>query len=233
MVKGTKLVAYYRVSTKRQGASGLGLAAQREAVRKFAEQHGAKIIAEHTETESGKLTTRPELIKAIARAKRSKATLIVAKLDRLARNAGFLLTLQGSGLPLAFCDYPNANELTVGIMAVVAEDERRAISKRTKEALAQAKKRGVRLGSQRSGHWEDREEERRKGGLKGSKIAAKLHHERAMEAYIDIAPLIAELRDEGLSLQKIADRLNDDGHRTRRDKPWNAVQVSRVLKQGV
>ena len=229
----TLIVAYYRVSTARQGKSGLGLDAQRETVRAYADRHGAKIIAEYTEVESGKNSDRPELHKAIARSKRSKSHLVFAKLDRLARNAGFLLSLKDSldqhGVPVVFCDYPNANNLTIGIMAVVAQDEARAISKRTKEALAQAKKRGVLLGSARPGHWDGREDRRLAGAKKGSQLAAKVNASLKQEAYVDLVDQINTLLDDGKSYRAIAKELNDQGYRTRRGKTWSHVQVKRVV----
>ena len=155
-----RLISYLRVSTKRQGQSGLGIEAQRAAVEAHANLLGAKIDGEYLEVEKGRRKDRPELTKAVAHAKRTKATLVVAKLDRLSRNAGFLLTLRDSGLPLIFCDMPGANELTVGIMAVVAEAEGKMISQRTKDALQAAKRRGVKLGSARPDHWEGLEDRR-------------------------------------------------------------------------
>jgi hypothetical protein len=128
-----RFVAYERVSTKRQGASGLGLAAQRKAIDDFLASRGAEVIARFTEVESGKLANRPELAKALHLAKVTGATLLIAKLDRLSRNAAFLLTLRDSGVRFVAADMPEANDLTVGIMALVAEQEREAISRRTRE----------------------------------------------------------------------------------------------------
>lgn len=131
------------MSTVKQGRSGLGLEAQRAAVEAYAERIGAKIARAFTEVESGKINERPELAKALHLAKVTGATLTIAKLDRLSRNAAFLLTLRDSGVRFIVADMPDANELTVGIMALVAQQEREAISKRTREALAAAKRRGV------------------------------------------------------------------------------------------
>lgn len=224
-----RLISYLRVSTKRQGQSGLGIEAQRAAVESHARDLGLKIEGEYVEIETGKRKGRPELAKAVAHAKRTKSTLVVAKLDRLSRNAGFLLALRDSGLPLVFCDMPGANELTVGIMAVVAEEERKMISRRTKDALQAAKQRGVKLGSARPGHWKGREQRRVAGAKAGGQAAAIVHKQTADESYADLVPLVEKMRAQGSSLQAIANELNDMGHTTRRGKPWNRVQVSRVL----
>jgi DNA invertase Pin-like site-specific DNA recombinase len=147
MTAGQRLVAYERVSTVRQGASGLGLEAQRKVIEDFAVARGAEVLARFTEVESGRKANRPELAKALHLAKVTGATLVIAKLDRLSRNAAFLLALRDSGVRFVAVDMPEANDLTVGIMALVAQAEREAISRRTKEALAVAKARGVKLGN--------------------------------------------------------------------------------------
>lgn len=226
-----EIIGYLRVSTKQQGASGLGLEGQRAAVEAFAKQTGAKVGSWYTEVESGKKADRPELARALGHAKRSKATLVVAKLDRLSRNAAFLLKLQDGKVPLVFCDYPKANELTIGIMAVVAQNEAKAISDRTKAALTAAKARGTKLGSARPGHWKGREDARLAGALKGTAEAAKARVKAAEEAYTDLMPALTAFKAEGLSLRDMAAKLNAAGHTTRRGKPWNPVQVSRVLER--
>jgi DNA invertase Pin-like site-specific DNA recombinase len=169
------------------------------------------------------------LARALAHAKRSKATLVVAKLDRLARNVAFLSTLMRSGVDFVCCDNPHANKLTIHILAAVAEDEAERISARTKAALAAAKTRGTLLGSARPDHWKGKEDARLAGLARGRTIAAKAITAAATEAYADLLPNMKELREAGKSLQNIADELNQLGHTTRRGKPWNAVQVSRVL----
>jgi len=226
-----KIVAYFRVSTKRQGESGLGLDAQQTAVEQFAHRTGGEIVSSYTEVETGKRSDRPELARAIAHAKRSKATLVVAKLDRLARNVAFTSALMESGVEFLACDQPHANKLTIHILAAVAEHEAEAISQRTKAALAAAKARGVKLGSAREGHWRGREDRRQAGLAKAQKAAAKARVRLADEAYADIADDLKLMRDEGLSLRKIAERLNADGHTTRRGKPWNPMQVRNVLER--
>src|SRR3954447_16143600 len=142
-----RVVAYYRVSTAAQGRSGLGLEAQRNAVARFCQGRSCEVLGEYLEVESGKRNDRPELAKALHHAKVTGATLVVAKMDRLSRNAAFLLTLRDSGAKLVAADNPDVNDMTVGILAVVAEEERKAISARTTEALQAAKARGVRLGN--------------------------------------------------------------------------------------
>src|SRR6266436_4972669 len=142
----SRFVAYYRVSTDRQGRSGLGLDAQRYAVMRHVASHDGELIADFCEIESGKRSDRPQLAAAIAAAKKAKATLIIAKLDRLARNVHFISGLMESGVEFVAADMPMANRLTVHILAAVAEHEREAISARTKAALAAAKARGVELG---------------------------------------------------------------------------------------
>src|SRR5882672_7409199 len=151
-VQRSKFVAYLRVSTAKQGRSGLGLEAQRESVRQFVVSRSGKIIApELVEVETGKRNDRPELGKALKRCRLTGATLVVAKLDRLSRNAAFLMTLRDSGVDFIAADLPEANTMTVGVMAVVAQHEREAISQRTKAALQAAKARGTKLGGRRTG----------------------------------------------------------------------------------
>ena len=230
-MNGAKIVAYFRVSTERQGQSGLGLDAQRTAVEQFAQRTGAEIVTSYTEIETGKRADREELARAIAHAKRSKATLVVAKLDRLARNVAFTSALMESGVEFVACDQPHANRLTIHILAAVAEHEAEMISQRTKAALAAAKNRGVKLGSAREGHWDGREEQRQVGLAKAQKAASKARARLADEAYEDIADDLKTMRAEGLSLRAIAERLNEQGHTTRRGNAWNPMQVRNVLKR--
>src|SRR5215207_2669928 len=176
-------VAYYGVSTERQGRSGLGLAAQRKAVEDFLNGGNWRLVAEFTEIESGKQSDRPALAKAFQACRLRHAKLVIAKLDRLSRDAHFLLGLEKAGVDFVAADMPQANRLTVGIMAMVADEERRLISKRTKEALAAAKARGVRLGGNRGAIiGADARETSRKARLAASEARAA-----------DLAPVIAEL----------------------------------------
>jgi DNA invertase Pin-like site-specific DNA recombinase len=221
------IVGYLRVSTKGQGESGLGIEAQRAAVEAYAGQNGVGFVHWYTEVESGKLADRPELAKALAHAKRSKATLVVAKLDRLARNVAFLSALMDSKVPFVACDNPHANRLTLHILAAVAEAEAVAISQRTKAALAAYKARGGKLGAELPQCRNLTPE----AVAKGRKRSAQSRAKAALEAYADLLPAVNELRAKGLSLQAVASQLNAQGHTTRRGKPWNPVQVSRVLER--
>ena len=134
-----KFVAYFRVSTDRQGKSGLGLAAQREAVMSYLDGGRWALVDEFTEVESGKRNDRPELVKALAACKKQKAKLVIAKLDRLSRNLAFIAALMDSGVEFVAVDNPHANKLTIHILAAVAQHEREMISERTKAAMAAAK----------------------------------------------------------------------------------------------
>ena len=225
-----KMVAYLRVSTDKQGLSGLGIEAQAAAVAQHIRQAGSELLATYTEVETGKkdsLGNRPELRKAIAHAKRCKGTLVVAKLDRLARSVAVTSMLHQSGVEFVCVDNPSANRLTVQILSAVAEAEARAISERTKAALAAYKARGGRLGASlpqcRNLSQEARSE--------GAKRAAIAHHRNAAEAYTDVSGEMHTLRLSGKSLREIANILNSDGQTTRRGKPWNPVQVKRVLSR--
>ena len=225
MAAGQRLVAYERVSTARQGASGLGLEAQRQSIDSFAKGRGADVIARLTEVESGRNPDRPELAQALHLAKITGATVVIAKLDRLSRNAAFLLALRDSGVRFLAVDMPEANDLTVGIMALVAQAEREAISRRTKEALAVAKARGVKLGNpngaaalQRAG----------KGGTALHKAVAA----NAAEHAADLAPVIAGIRAAGhSSLRAIAGELTARGMLTRQGGRWHVSNVRNLLKR--
>ena len=216
-----------RVSTKGQGESGLGLEAQQAAVDAYAKHSGCEVAQWYTEIESGKLADRPQLLKALAHARRSKATLVVAKLDRLARNVAFLSALMDSTVPFVACDNPHANRLTLHILAAVAEAEAKAISERTKGALAAYKARGGKLGGQLPQCRNLTPDAVAKGRQRSAESRAKA----ASEAYGDLVPAMRQWRTEGLTLQQIADKLHGEGHTTRHGKSWNAVQVSRVLER--
>ena len=204
-------VAYLRVSTTAQPESGLGLEAQQAAVEAFAKQEGATLIATYCEIETGKRSDRPALARAISHSRLSKAKLVMAKLDRLARNVAFTSALMESKVQFVAVDNPHANEFTIHILAAVAEHEAKAISTRTKDALKAAKVRGVKLGSARPGHWDGREHLR--GCAKATKVAARKHAEKARAEYKFLVPTLIRMRDEGQSLRQIAKRL---GHSLRR-----------------
>lgn len=227
-----KTIAYYRVSTQKQGKSGLGLEGQVAAVADYVQRNDRELLSEYTEVETGKSKTRPELLKAIAHARRSKATLVVAKLDRLARNVAFTSALMEAKVDFVACDNPHANKFTIHILAAVAEHEAEMISHRTKVALAAAKVRGKKLGSARTGHWKGRESERLAGLTRARVAAAEAHRVAAAESYSDLLPLLRALRDQGHTLEAIASELNKMGHTTRRGKAWSRAQVSRVLRRG-
>ena len=221
------LIGYMRVSTKGQGESGLGLEAQRSALEGFARQSNGTLLCVYTEVESGKRADRPELAKAVAHAKRSKATLCVAKLDRLSRNVEFLAGVMNSGCEFAAADMPAANRFMLHVMAAVAEHEAKAISERTKAALSAYKARGGKLGAELEQCRNLTAAARRKGAKRAGEAVAKA----AVDAYADLVPSMVAMRAEGVTLAGIAERLTTEGHTTRRGKPWNAVQVARVLER--
>lgn len=216
-------VAYYRVSTVRQGRSGLGLEAQRAAVLDYLNGGRWNLKAEFTEIESGGHTARPQLAKALATCRIYGARLIVAKLDRLSRDARFLMNLKAEGVRFLIADMPEANELTVDLFAVLAQHERRVISERTKAALAAAKRRGVRLG----GH---PERISRAAARRGSVASATVRTGRAVADARAFAPTLEELRAAGVtSLRSMARALNERGMPAPRGGRWAAAQVQRLV----
>lgn len=233
-----KVIAYYRVSTEAQGRSGLGLDAQRQAVTALSQTRGWQIMAEYTEVESGKNADRKQLQAALHHAKVTGGTLVIAKLDRLSRNVAFIAALQESGATFIAADMPEANELTVHIMAAVAQAERQAIGKRTREALAAAKVRGTwtkadgtpyKSGS-RLGNPNGAAALRRAAKGNGASLQAIKGNADAFAA--DLAPAINRLRSEGLtSLPQIARGLNEGGYETARGGKWHPSSVSNLLKR--
>ena len=226
-----KLVAYYRVSSKIQGQSGLGLEAQRAAVADYVRHSGCTVVGTFQEVESSHrddLDNRPELRKAIRQAKREKATLVIAKLDRLARSVFVTAELMKSGVEFVACDNPTANRLTIQILAAVAEDEARRISERTKAALKAYKARGGLLGASLPQCRNLTKAARQKG----VKAASAAYAKRADDAYAEeVYPRIEALDEQGISLRAIARALNEEGHTTLSGKQWTAVQVSRILER--
>lgn len=220
-----RLIAYERVSTARQGQSGLGLEAQRRAIDAFAASRDADVLARFTEIESGRNPDRPELGAAIQLARLTGATLVIAKLDRLSRNAAFLLTLRDSGVKFVACDLPEANDLTVGIMALVAQQEREAISRRTKEALAVARARGVQLGNPNGAA------ALRRAGKGGAALRAAVARNADSFAR-DLVPVIADIRSRGhATLRAIAAQLNARRIQTRRGARWQVSNVKGLLER--
>ena len=220
-----RIVGYERVSTTRQGASGLGLAAQRQAIEGFVASRGAELLARFTEVESGRNPDRPELARALHLARVTGALLVIARLDRLSRNAAFLLTLRDSGVRFAAADMPEANDLTVGVMALVAQAEREAISRRTKEALAVARARGVKLGNPNGAA------ALRRAGKGGAALRAAVSANADAHAR-DLAPVIADIRAGGAtSLRAIAAVLNARGMRTRRGGRWHVSNTGNLLER--
>tara|TARA_R110002050_G_scaffold299775_1_gene466350 strand:- start:13672 stop:14349 length:678 start_codon:yes stop_codon:yes gene_type:complete len=212
-----KYIAYYRVSTQKQGNSGLGLDSQKSSVLKFINQDDI-LIESYTDVESGKNNNRPNLLQAIEDCKNSKATLLIAKLDRLSRNAAFIFTLRDSQVKFKCVDMPEANSVTIGIMAVLAQDERERISKRTKDALSELIKQGVKLGSP-----QNLNKEARKKGLDTRK-----RNSRTNENNRKAQGFIVSLYQNGLSFYAITKELNKLGYKTRRNKEFQQNQVHRL-----
>ena len=210
--KSTGFIAYYRVSTDRQGRSGLGLEAQRAAVVRYLAGIGGILLAEHTEVETGRRNDRPELQKALAACRKHKARLVIAKLDRLSRNVAFIATMMDSGVEFVACDNPHATRLTLHILAAVAEHEREMISARTKAALQAAKARGVRLG---------RNAER----LAPANRAAALDHANQIKG------VLAQLAGSGMTTREIAAELTARGITTPRGGRWHPQTVRRVMER--
>lgn len=217
-----RFISYLRVSTAKQGASGLGLEAQRKAVTDYLNGGRWALITEVVEVESGKRNDRPKLAEALRLCRLHNATLVIAKLDRLSRDAAFLLNLQAAGVRFVAADMPEANEMVVGIMAVVAQAERKMISTRTKAALAAAKARGVKLGGDR-GVTPPAGASARGGAATRAKAVTRAW---------DVAPIIEEVQAAGaVSLREIAAGLNARGIPTARGGEWSAVQVKRALER--
>lgn len=188
-----QIISYLRVSTARQGASGLGLEAQRAAVQSYARSGNHGIVAEYVEVESGRKADRPQLVAALAACRLHRATLVIAKLDRLSRNVAFIANLMEGGVEFVACDMPHANRLTLHLLAAIAEHEREMISQRTKAALAAAKARGVRLGNPNGSL-----------ALKPHNAAAVMastaaRQAKALAVRSAVAPLLAELRSIGVN----------------------------------
>ena len=210
-------IAYYRVSTEKQGKSGLGLEAQRESVLKHVEQEGGTLIAEYSDVISGASEAREQLDAALRRCEREKATLIISKLDRLARQLSFLAKFIESKVPLVVAELPHANKMLLQMMAVFAEAERDMVSQRTKDALAAAKKRGVVLGNPK---------------LADARVnAAKAREQQADEFALQHYDNLRRMKANGHSLAKIAELLNDAGRRAPRGGRWYPTSVSNLISR--
>ena len=203
-----QIVSYLRVSTAKQGLSGLGMEAQRAAVAQFTAAGSHASVAEFVEVESGRKADRPQLTAALAACRLHRATLVIAKLDRLARNVAFIANLMDGGVEFVACDMPHANRLTLHLLAAIAEHEREMISQRTKAALQAAKARGVRLGNPNGAA----------ALLYGCRLAAErsagVRRARAVQNAEAVAPILAELSANGLSCREMARVLN---------RRWGAV----------
>jgi len=206
-------VSYLRVSTTEQGQSGLGLEAQRHAVGEYINRVSSELVAEFVEIESGSRNDRPQLKAAIDLCKKQKATLIIAKLDRLARNVAFISTLMESGISFLAADNPHANKLMIHMLAAFAEHERDQIRARTKAALAAAKARGVVLGRH------------------GREVLSKQNRAKAVELARQLAPVLTELRGH-LTFEQMALVMNERGIPTARGGRWHTATVHRLFRRG-
>jgi DNA invertase Pin-like site-specific DNA recombinase len=214
--KSRRFIAYYRVSTDRQGRSGLGLDAQRKAVLDYLNGGSWELVAEYTEIESGKRADRPELEKALETCRRQRATLVIAKLDRLSRNVAFVATIMDSAVAFVACDNPHANKLTIHILAAVAQHEREMISERTRAALQAAKARGQKLGNPRI--------------AQVATLGRKAKAAAADQFAANVLPVIRELQAAGAaSANAIAAGLNARKVPARRGGRWTHSQVANAL----
>lgn len=214
-----KFVAYYRVSTQKQGNSGLGLNAQKTTVQQFIGANN--LIAEYTEIESGKNDKRIELNNAIEYAKNYDATLIIAKLDRLSRNITFIFQLRDSKVDFICCDIPDANTMTIGIFALLAQQERELISERTKKALKSKKQLGFKLGKP--------ENLTNSARLKG--LAIRKYNAISNNNNRKSIALVNALNNNGVSLRNICKQLNDAGFQTSRGKLFHPTSVKRLINR--
>src|ERR1700687_3125478 len=220
-----KFVSYLRVSTDKQGRSGLGLEAQRDAVSRYLNGGRWKLVAEYVEVESGKRNSRPQLQAAISHAKATGAKLVIARLDRLARNLHFVSSLQERGVDFVAADMPDANRLTIHIIAAVAEAVGRTISENTKTALAAAKARGVKLGNPNGAR-----------ALRGKQVGnadavAKLKADAAQRA-ADLQGIVADIQRSGVTtVRGIAAELHARGIQAPRGDTWHPTAVARLLSR--
>jgi len=217
-----QIVSYLRVSTARQGSSGLGLEAQRAAVASFAAAGGYTIVSEIVEVESGAKNARPQLASALAGCRLHRATLVIAKLDRLARNVAFIANLMDGGVEFVACDMPHANRLTLHLLAAIAEHEREMISQRTKAALQAAKARGAKLGNPNGAA------ALLEGCSDAAQASAAVRRARAAEHAAGVAPILRELSQGGLNNRQMATDLNRRGVPSPSGSAWYPEQVRRI-----
>jgi DNA invertase Pin-like site-specific DNA recombinase len=213
----TQAIAYYRVSTQKQGRSGLGLEAQRTTVQNYCAANHLSIIAEYTEVESGRHNKRVQLALALAESKRIGSRLVIAKLDRLSRSASFTMALKDAHVDFVACDYPDMGTLMIGIIASMNQNEAEKTSERTRDALAAAKRRGVKLGNPEH--------------LTPAAMAKgrAMNRQMAIDAYSKLTSYIGMLRAEGMGYLAIAKRLNADGYVTRNGKQFTASTIFRMI----
>ena len=214
-----KYISYFRVSTQRQGQSGLGLEAQQAAVNAFISSHDHELVGSYTEIESGRNSDRPQLLAALAQARRQKAVVVIAKLDRLARSVAFISAIMESGVEFIATDMPGANRLTIQIMAVIAENEARMISERTKAALAAAKARGVVLGN-------------RNNLIKVQPIAREVICKNANHHADIVMPMLSQIVKSGVrSCHIAAEQLNMRGVKTARGGQWHGTTILNMIRR--
>lgn len=215
-----QFVCYYRVSTKAQGRSGLGLDDQRAIVGRYLRE-GDSVLTELTEIESGRKSTRPKLAEAIRACQQQGAKLLIAKLDRLSRNVAFVMTLRDSGVDFVACDLPDANTLTVGMMVTFAQYEAERTSERTRAALAQKKAQGFKLGKPENLTAEAIEKGR----------VVRVANARTHKANVQAGELADLYRQKGMTYRQIADKLNQMHYLTRRQKPFDGKAIFRLLQR--
>ena len=221
-----KFIAYYRVSTTKQGQSGLGLEAQQAAVADYLKSNAGDLITEYTEVQSGSKDDRPELQAALRQCRLTGATLLIAKLDRLSRNRSFLMSVQDSSVQFVAVDMPEANHFTVGLMACLADYERQLISERTKAALKAAKARGVKLGNPRLSEVRPTDTTKAR---QAKIIKAKQRNAEMVEIINEMVEAMRPDQRDCVSLRTLASLLNDAGYKTARGKEWHPTSVSRLL----
>lgn len=220
-----KYIGYARVSTDKQGKSGLGLDSQEKAIRDFVRSCSGELMELYVEVESGKKDDRPVLAEAILRSQLTGARLVIHKLDRLSRDLGFITTLQKNNVDFSVVDLPGADKFTIHLFGALAEKERLMISERTKLALKAAKERGVKLGNAKGEGFTIEIQK------KGAVAASAVRIEKADMFAGKVKPFIEKLKGEGLSLRGIASKLNDMGIQTARGKGWTATAVKNAIER--